>query len=351
MKYKCCNLIQHGLCFFCNDLVSCCFSPNDQIENGHPPMIIPDYKGELLSKDFLFKRIDEKIQVFKQNDCLKECLNCYHLEEKEWDEEPYLNYITITHFSVCNADCIYCTNNFEQNERTNDVYEILPVLRNLKEQGIIKEGVELHIGGGEFTIYKECDALLEEFAMSGFANVYIPTNAIRFSEKLELAIKKGYATIIVSLDAGTKKTYYKIKRVDAFDRVVENLKKYMPEIIKRREISIKYIVIPTINDNITEFKKFLNIVKEIGVEHIIIDLDARYSRELNHNVEQTLIAIVQKFEKIAKRKGFTTETYSFYTQCKEGKTSKDNIVLGIINNIKYKYFNKTAKKLYSNKIV
>lgn len=347
MKYKSCNLIQHGLCFFCNDLVSCCFSPNDQINGGHPPTIIHNYNGELLSKKGLFEKINEFNYIFKQGNCPRECLNCYKIEEKDWEEKQYINSITITHFSHCNADCIYCSNNLKKEERTNDVYEILPVLRDLKKQGIIEKGVELHIGGGEFTIYKECDNLLEEFALSGFANVYIPTNAIKFSDKLDLAIKQGNAGIIVSIDAGTKQTYRKIKRVDVFEKVVENIKRYASKGTERNEVSLKYIIIPTINDNLKEFKNFLKIAKDVGVKNIIIDVDARYSRLLNHNIDYTLLNIGKKYEEIAKASGFTTEMYSFFSQCEIIKTEKENIFNKIKNEIKYRYFNKLAKELYS----
>ena len=347
MKYKCCNLIQHGLCFFCGDLVSCCFSPNDQIEGGRPPIIIPDYKGELISKAVLFGKIKEYTNIFKNGGCPKECTNCYHIEEKDWDEEEYINSITITHFSYCNADCIYCTNNLKKEERTNEKYEILPVLRDLKQQDIIKQGVELHIGGGEFTVYKEFEDIIEEFAITGFAKVYIPTNAIKYSEKLNTAIKKGHVAIIVSLDCGCKKTYKKIKRIDAFDTVVKNLKTYASDGIKKGEIALKYIVIPSVNDNLKEFKKFLNTAKGIGIEHIIIDLDARYARELNYRVENILIQLVKDFEETAKREGFSTETYSFFSQCNTTKDTNINIIKEFINYLKYKLNNKTAKKLYS----
>lgn len=351
MKYKSCNLIKHGLCFFCGDLVSCCFSPNDQVEGGHPPILIPNYKGELISRDYLFKKIKEYDTIFKNGECPKECLNCYHIEEKDWSDEEYINSITITHFSECNADCIYCTNNLKKEERTNDKYDILPVLKNLKEQNIIRQGVELHIGGGEFTIYKEFDDILDEFAISGFAKVYIPTNAIKYSEKLNIAIKKGHVSIIISLDSGCRRTYRKIKRIDAFNTVVKNLKAYASEGIKRGEISLKYIVIPSINDNIKEFKKFLKTAKEIGIEHIILDIDARYARELNHKIENILINIVKDFEKIAKEKGFSTETYSFFTQCNRMKEKRNSILEKVLNILKYRYFNQTAKKLYSSKSI
>ena len=224
--YKCCKILKHGLCFFNDILTSCCFSPVDQIDGQVPPLLYNKYKGQILSKEDLFERINKHVDIFKKGNCLKECSGCYHIEEKDWDEEQYIDYITITHFSICNADCIYCTNNHELYERTNNTYKILPVLKSFKDQGIIKKGCELHIGGGEFTIYHECDEILDLFAINNYARVFVPTNAIRYSEKLFQAMDKATTYIIVSLDCGCRKTFHKIKRVDAFNRVINSLEKY-----------------------------------------------------------------------------------------------------------------------------
>ena len=348
MRYKSCNLIQHGLCFYNEMLVSCCFSPNDQINGGFPPIICKNYHGELIDSDFLFKKIKEYNDVFKNGSCPKECLNCFKIEEKEWNEDHYINSITITHFSACNADCIYCSNNLEKNERTNNSYDILPVLNNLKEQNIIRQGVELHIGGGEFTIYKECDDLIDKFALSGFAKVFVPTNAICYSDKLHKALVKNTAAIVVSLDAGSRKTYKKIKNVDAFDIVVNNLRKYSSDLTEPEAISLKYIIIPTINDNYTEFSKFLSFAKKLNIKKVIIDVDARYSRLLNYNIDPYLINFVERIKNESLKRGFITETYSFYSQCSNNSLKDKNIIHDIYSFIRYKILSKKINYLYTS---
>ena len=348
MKYKSCNLIQHGLCFFNEMLVSCCYSPNDQVNGGFPPIIYKDYHGELIEADYLFSKIIQYNNIFKTGNCPNECLNCFKIEEKDWDEEKYINSITITHFSACNADCIYCSNNLERDERTNNTYDILPVLRNLREQNIIRQGVELHIGGGEFTIYKECDELIEEFALSGFAKIFVPTNAIRYSEKLFQAMTNNSALIFVSLDSGSRKTYNKIKRIDAFDIVIKNIEKYSASESAKNAIFLKYIIIPTVNDNFSEFLKFLSIAKKLNIKNIIIDLDARYSRLLNYNIDYYLIYFVKKIEKISNRLGFDTQTYSFYSQCINNSSYNTGLIKYLISFVKYKLNNRKINELYKS---
>ena len=298
-KYKSCNLIKHGLCFFDSQVVSCCYSPVDQIKGQQPPVLYNNYKGELLKKDDLFSQIKKYSDVFENGGTPYQCKGCCKIEEKNWDEEDsqYINSITVTHYSICNADCIYCSNNLSPEERTNEVYEILPVLRNLKEQNILKKGFELHIGGDEFSIYKECDDILKEFALTDFARTFIPTNAIKYSQSIFEALNNGNTFIIVSLDSGSKKTFKKLKRIDAFEKVIKNLEQYASTDISRQQITLKYIVVPTINDNLREFKKFLKVAEKLKVKSIAIDIDSRYSRTQNHYIDYYYCELIYRMKK------------------------------------------------------
>ena len=345
--YKNCKILQHGLCFFDNKLASCCYSPVDQVDGQCPPVLYDNYKGEIIPPDELFKKIEEYSGIFKKGGCPRECKDCYHIKEADWSDEKYIDYITITHFSACNADCIYCTSNNEVFEKTNKVYPILPILKYFKEQGVIKQGCELHIGGGEFTIYKECDELLELFAVNNYARVFVPTNAVKYSDTLFRAMDEASTYIIVSLDCGCRKTFKTIKRVDAFDKVMDSLTKYAKTEKSKEAIRLKYIIIPTYNDNIGEFKKFLKIAKKLGVKNLIIDIDARYCRETKWQIDSYYINLAQKMNEIAKKQGFISEFYSFYFQSTNNKdTKKDNIFNQIYKYIKFKYFNNKIKELY-----
>ncbi len=128
--------------------------------------------------------------------------------------------------------------------------------------------------------------------------------------------------IIVSLDCGSRKAYKTIKRVDAFDNVINSLTKYAATEKSRDAIRLKYIIIPTVNDNITEFKKFLKIAKKLGVKNLIIDIDARYSRITNYQIDDYFIYLAQKMNKIALKQKFITEFYCFYFQNANNKKIK-----------------------------
>ena len=59
----------------------------------------------------------------------------------------------------------------------------------------------------------------------------------------------------------------KIKRVDTYDRVIENLHKYKD---KGCNIFLKYILIPEYNDNLKEICEFLKVVEDLDVKHVTL---------------------------------------------------------------------------------
>ena len=358
-KYKSCHILKHGMCFFGQYISSCCFSPVDQIDNQTPPLLCDLSSGERYSTDLLFERIENYDKTFREGGCPRECANCYHIEEKDWSDDDkkgqYIDYITITHFTKCSANCIYCSNNNTLQERKNNTYKIVPILNDLKEKGLIKKHCELHIGGGEFTIYDECEELLNLYAVNDFARVFVPTNAIKYSETLFQAMDKATTYIIVSLDCGSRKLYKRIKRVDAFDKVIENLTMYAKTKKSQDAIRLKYIILPTVNDNISEFKRFLRVAKKLKVQNLIIDIDARYARMNNWKIDDFYINLAKKMNNIALKQGFITEFYSFFFQCEKGTKIKTyNLIEDFIETIKFKYFNKNSNKisaLYNNEKV
>ena len=59
---------------------------------------------------------------------------------------------------------------------------------------------------------------------------------------------------------------------------------------------------------------------------------------------------LQKFEKYSHKQGFSTETYSFFSQCLNTFAFKKNILFQLCDLLKYRYFNKTANKIYRNSV-
>lgn len=344
--YKSCNLILHGICFYPNELVCCCYSPNEQVNGGMPPILFDNYKGEVISKNELFSKMKSFSSVFKNGSCPDVCQNCFQIQEKDWDESEYIDFITITHYTCCNADCIYCSNNLEIEERSNDKYNVMPFLMYLKNEGILKDNLELHLGGGEITIYKECESILEEFGIKGNAKIYAATNAIHFSENLYKAIQNGNTDVIISLDCGSRETFKRIKRIDAFDKVIENIYKYSSA--KENKVTLKYILIPGINDNMDEFKKFIDIVNNAKVSTVRLDIEGRYLRSVNNNINPYYFSLAEEMKNYALQfDGYVFQYHEFLKQALSRGIESKNIS-NYIEYIKLKKLGKAVKKLYTS---
>jgi molybdenum cofactor biosynthesis enzyme MoaA len=101
--------------------------------------------------------------------------------------------------------------------------------------------------------------------------------------------------IMISVDAGTRETFKRIKGIDAFDKVWENIKKYYDF---GSRMLLKYIFVDE-NSNDTDVERFIKNVVNIGVSNIAIDRDAFRSRL--YSQEQKYLMV--KMYKLAKLNG------------------------------------------------
>lgn len=78
----------------------------------------------------------------------------------------------------------------------------------------------------------------------------------------------GSSTVIIrkSFDAGTPETYKKIKGVDGYYKMLENVKRYLqaPFLV----LNPKYLFVPGINDSETDMKNFAKLYAELHVDFI-----------------------------------------------------------------------------------
>jgi molybdenum cofactor biosynthesis enzyme MoaA len=102
-------------------------------------------------------------------------------------------------------------------------------------------------------------------------NCKIFTNALVYDGYISSLLSSGKGRIIVSVDAGTRDTFEKVKGVDAFNRVYDTLCRYSRE--SKDAINLKYIFLPGINDNEEDINKFIALANEIKSNSITISAD------------------------------------------------------------------------------
>jgi MoaA/NifB/PqqE/SkfB family radical SAM enzyme len=125
--------------------------------------------------------------------------------------------------SRCNSLCETCILTFGGREAPKDLG--YAEFRRIVDQFPVLERVVLH-GIGEPLLNRELPAMIEHAKARG-AHVLFNTNAITLNGRWPAAlVDTGLDEIRVSLDGSTAETYRRVRGVDAFDKVLDNLEAF-----------------------------------------------------------------------------------------------------------------------------
>lgn len=214
-----------------------------------------------------------------------ECLGCIDYIEKNyknvWDlifsksDSLLITDIVVNHFKQCDCNCIYCAQKIIWGDKINQNYELLPLIKELYANNAIDtKKLKVEFQGGNVSVLDEFEPVMKEFLDNGCRKFLILTNGIKYLPIIEEASFRSVIELQISLDCGTKETFQKIKQVDAFDKVIENIKEF--SLKTNAVISLKYIILKDINDNFEEVEKFLEIVRSLKcIDSVCFDIDYR----------------------------------------------------------------------------
>lgn len=272
MSYKSCELLRHSIQFWFDFISICDYSD----ERGYQYSYVKrDYKGEKLDWDNLLESRSKLVESFKNGEYPRGCDICRNLISKDWDDyEPYINTFFITNWSQCNSNCIYCNN-----RRYNHIkpYKIMPILHEMNKNGIIRFDGSLTMGGGEPTKFGELDKVLNFFYANNIADVQIFSSGIDYNKTIAKYLSLKQSKLMIAPDSGTKQTYEYIKRVKKYDAVWNNIKKYAKaQGDNKYALTVKYIIIPGVNDNKAEIEMWINKCVEAGVRFVMLDLESSW---------------------------------------------------------------------------
>ena len=232
------------------------------------------------NNDLVIKSRKEFVFCLKSGIIPNQCLGCVEYKEITLSEKlkslfnsnkkELVSHIIIDHYKQCDCNCVYCSQK-KLFPDTVQKYQILPIIKQLYELNMIdKENLKVEFQGGNVSVLNEFDDLMNIFKSQNCNNFIILSNFIKYIPQIE---DLDWRSILcVSLDSGCKETFQKIKNVDAFNDVVENLKKLRSK--SQIIYHLKYILLKGINDNKEEMNKFLSLAKEIDNKAtIIIEFD------------------------------------------------------------------------------
>lgn len=272
-KYLDCALMKHSLHFFYDEIRACCC-------NAKGPVFYPDYKGETVDWDKTYevrKQYIKKINSFFNKEEIPSCCkNCTEIEKSlsQNKVKPFDNTVNKLYFHTnmsCNAKCTYCTYSYYNRDSR---YKIIPLLNQLITKKILSKHASVYMSGGEITISPEFEELLSILIDYLESKIEILSSGIKYCKSIENAFKKDKLQIMISIDSSNAETYKKIKQVDCFDKVINNIKTYISASENaKNNIILKYIIVDGINDKIEDIKNFVELVHNLEVKKIRLDFD------------------------------------------------------------------------------
>lgn len=264
------------------------FNPSDvrcSCSNAGGIAFYEQYNGESLDFDKIDTKRNEIITAFKRGIAPYCCYKCNYKRKTdncELEAAKSLQRIYISNWRHCNCGCIYCdyanvTNSVFSNEvKKSDFYDILPILKELVKNKKIDKDTEIIFLGGECTVLDEFEQIIELLAPIVEKRILIYSSGLISSPAIKKLLEQDKCMLVTSLDSGCPETYKKIKRIDGFEKVLSTIKEYKKSAGENfKHVTLKYILLPSINDNIEEIQKFIDILKALGVKNAFLEVDHR----------------------------------------------------------------------------
>lgn len=237
---------------------------------------LPFRSYDSLCTDFREFR-DSVVEGIEKNSENVECIGCRNARETYYAESRKVRTYNLMTDGRCNFRCCYCDAPIHSARKTEDIFDFVRAFEMLESTGMLADDLHVDITSGEICVNPLREKMLE---ISGkyAETITIATNASAYNESLYKVLESKRASIIVSMDAGTKETFARIKGCDMFERVKENLRSYRKAGIGA--VELKYIFVPGMNDNTEDVDGFLELCEEINPGVVTISFDFYYEGEV-----------------------------------------------------------------------
>ena len=159
------------------------------------------------------------------------------------------------------------------------------------------------------------EEIIEYLLEIGAKKIIVHSSGIKYSPILEKGINEQKVQLVISPDSGCEETYNSIKNTNQFNNVFQNMKKYAEHQTCDESVLAKYIVVPDINDNITEVTSFLNYAEEANIKTIVLDIEHEYyfANKDNFSKMKKLLEFCETVKNKAKNLGIKVHLYNTAT--------------------------------------
>lgn len=191
--------------------------------------------------------------------------------EKNITDATYPISVEMTLTNACNMNCVYCSDAMLRSRQgvteqigLEDFKRLFDDLSTGGTKGIVIEG------GGEPTLYSHFDEVVHYAKSAGLA-VGLITNG---SKRLDEDVVKEFEWIRVSLDASTPEEYKKLKGVDYYEKVIDNIAYYAKHC---NTVGVGYVVT---KENVSCIEALVMRLRELKASYIqlrpVVDCEELY---------------------------------------------------------------------------
>jgi len=285
------------------DLTFCC-----EHFDGIPGISLCDTAEETVAK--LIRLRNQLVQATQSGNIPAGCLKCPHFQATNRMVSDTIRFISLSMYpSPCQCKCCYCGLHGTKLTRLNkSLYEgyykkVFEVVRLLMKEGLIAPDARWQVACGEISIHPFKDEILELVADK---RVNILTNAFVFDKNIAKILQANpYASINLSIDAGTAKAWKQVKGVDNFSAILSNLQSYRA-VSNPNQIELKYILLPGVNTSLKDFMGIIRIMRGLGITNLIVSHDFAISHS-NKKLQMYKAILLM----LLKANGFTHEDAHF----------------------------------------
>ncbi len=295
-KYRSCYSLEHAMIVMTPGISLCCALGDNR---NTPPMI--EWENTLDETIDKFLSIREKlISDLKAGKRDTPCEGCRELRNTYWNRGRKIESLALSPGYPCQLGCIYCdlpsnarcVKDHPEYKGLTDKIDLIALCEYLEKHQLLDVGEPVNISGGEISILPQRGKLLD------FLSRYplqIFSNAIVYDERIAKLIAREGSFLNCSIDAGTRETYAQVKGLDAFDSVLNTLKRYSEE---GGNIRLKYILLSK-NTSSKDVEGFLKIVEELKIPHLLVSCDITLDHTaLPEDIVEAAIAITNGGRKI-----------------------------------------------------
>ena len=284
---------------------------------GDIPAIAFEETAEQTARCFLELRT-KMIDLSKAKDkaLCAGCADCTHYKSGEHGRaDGLIHYINLSMYPApCQSNCFYCGFNlrgqtkYRSTKEAEQGYEkLFSMLEYYDEYDLIAKDARWQISTGEIAIHPYKDRILD---LVKDQEAEFRTNCFIFNEGIAGNLASNPNSFInLSIDAGTPETWLKVKRVDNFYEVTDNLVSYYMSCTRPGQITLKYIVLPGVNDNMRDYESLAEIMNILEVQNLTLsrEMGSKYNSTSQQRVD--LVIATAYLAAVLKKSG---KTFDFH---------------------------------------